>query len=113
MNLMEYKGYTAKIDYSNDDECFIGHIDSIVDIIGFHGESVKELKEAFIEAVDDYIDFCVSIGKKPQKVLSENLMLRIASEVRETLEKAAGMSGKNLNQWATDALCKEARILCA
>jgi len=112
MSLMQYKNFTAKIEYSDEDECFIGHIDHIKDIVGFHGESVNELKEAFIEAVDDYLEFCHSVGKTPQKSYTENLILRIAAEARATAENAARISGKNLNQWATETLCKEARIIC-
>ena len=55
-NSMAYNGYTARIKYSHEDECFIGHITEIHDIVGFHGESMIELREAFEEAVDDYLE---------------------------------------------------------
>ncbi len=29
MNIMTYKGYTAKIEYSDEDQCLIGHITGI------------------------------------------------------------------------------------
>lgn len=54
MSTMTFKGYAAKIEYSDDDACFIGHIAGIKDVIGFHAETVKELRAAFEEAVDDY-----------------------------------------------------------
>jgi len=44
---------------------FSGCIVGIKDVIGFHGDTVKELKTSFYEAVDDYIDACKAIGKKP------------------------------------------------
>lgn len=50
-----YRGYAARIEYSDEDQCLIGHIAGIDDIIGFHGESVAELRAAFEEAVDDYL----------------------------------------------------------
>jgi predicted HicB family RNase H-like nuclease len=31
----------------SEDECFIGHIAGIKDVVGFHGETVSELKAAF------------------------------------------------------------------
>jgi predicted HicB family RNase H-like nuclease len=58
MNTMSYKGYTAKIEYSNEDGCFVGHIADINDIVGFHADSVAELHTAFEESVDDYIETC-------------------------------------------------------
>ena len=58
MNTMRYKGYAARIEYSDEDGGFIGHIAGIRDIVGFHGESVDELRAAFKDAVEDYIETC-------------------------------------------------------
>jgi predicted HicB family RNase H-like nuclease len=55
MNVMNYKGYCARIAYSDEDACLVGHIAGIRDVVGFHGDSVEELKTAFHEAVDDYL----------------------------------------------------------
>ena len=52
MNAMHYKGYSARVEYDDDDEIFVGHLIGINDIIGFHADSVAELKAAFIESVD-------------------------------------------------------------
>ena len=46
MNVMTFKGYAARIEYSDEDRCFIGHIAGIRDVVGFHGESVVELRAA-------------------------------------------------------------------
>ena len=51
MNLMIYKDYSARIEYSDEDACFIGHVAGIRDVVGFHGESVAELRAAFEEAI--------------------------------------------------------------
>ena len=58
MNTMTYKGYAAKIDYSDEDQCFVGRIAGIRDVIGFHADNVADLRIAFEEAVDDYIAYC-------------------------------------------------------
>ena len=69
---MKYGGYVAKIEYDDDDEIFFGRLAGIRDIISFHADNVADLKAAFREAVDDYIEMCVKIGKPPQKpVVSE------------------------------------------
>lgn len=67
MNTMSYKGYAARIDYDAEDEIFLGRIAGITDGVGFHADTVADLKAAFHEAVDDYIEICVKIGKDPQK----------------------------------------------
>ena len=39
MNKMIYKGYAARIEYSEEDRCLVGHIADIKNVVGFHGES--------------------------------------------------------------------------
>ena len=62
-----YKGYVAHVEYSHEDACFVGHITGIKDIVGFHGDFVHELRFAFEEAVDDYVETCHVLNRRPQK----------------------------------------------
>ncbi len=50
---MIYCGYAARIENSDEDQCLVGHIAGIDDIVGFHGESLAQMRAAFEEAVDD------------------------------------------------------------
>ena len=68
MKTLSYKGYAARIEFDAEDEIFAGHIAGPRDVIGFHADNAAELKEAFHEAVDDYVDACARSGKTPQKV---------------------------------------------
>ncbi len=77
-------------------------------MIGFHAQTVEELKLAFHEAVDDYVAACEKIGKTPQKPYSGNLMLRVAPEVHSRAALAAELAGKSLNQWSEEVLAKAA-----
>ena len=104
MNTMTHRGYAARIDYSDEDGCFIGHIAGINDVVGFHGESVEELRDAFEESVDDYLETCEKLNRSPQKPYSGKLMLRIPPEVHSAIAMAAEVSGKSINQWATETL---------
>lgn len=106
MNTMNYRGYAARIEFSDDDNCFIGHIAGIMDVIGFHGQSVRELRVAFEEAVDDYLETCKKLGRAPQRPYSGKLMLRVPPEVHAAIAVAAEVSDKSINQWATEALKK-------
>lgn len=106
MNTMTYKGYAARIEYSDEDECFVGRIAGIKDVIGFHAECVKELREAFEEAVDDYLATCAKLSRSPQKPYSGRLMLRIPPEVHARAATIAELHGKSLNQWAAEVLSK-------
>ena len=104
MKTMRYKGYAARIEYSDKDGCFVGHIAAIRDVVGFHGESVAELRSAFEEAVDDYLETCATLGKEPQKSYSGKLMLRIPPDIHAAVATAAETSGKSINQLVTEIL---------
>jgi predicted HicB family RNase H-like nuclease len=67
-----YRGYAARIEYSDEDQCLIGHIAGIDDIVGFHGESVAEVRAAFEEAVDDYLAVVTRL-KKGERTQLERL----------------------------------------
>ena len=108
MNTMIYKGYAARIEYSDEDACFIGHIAGITDVVGFHANNVPELRAAFEEAVDDYLAACAKLGRAAQKPASGRLMLRVPPEVHTAALVAAQVSGQSLNQWATQALRRAA-----
>lgn len=108
MKTMTYKGFAARIDYSDEDGCFVGHVAGINDIVGFHGESVAEIRAAFEEAVDDYLETCEKLNRSPQKPYSGKLMLRVPPEVHASVAQAAEISGKSINQWATATLADAA-----
>ena len=108
-NTMSYKGYSARIEYDDEDRIFIGHIAGIRDRVGFHADTVEGLRAAFSEAVEDYIETCARVGKEPQKTYSGQVMFRVSPEVHRRAALAAELSGKSLNQWAEDVLDRAAR----
>ncbi len=107
-NTMTHKGYSARIEYDDEDGIFIGRIAGIRDGVGFHGDTVEYLREAFHEAVEDYIETCLRIGKTPQKAYSGQVMFRVDPEVHRKAALAAELSGKSLNQWAEEVLDRAA-----
>jgi predicted HicB family RNase H-like nuclease len=64
------------------------------------------LRAAFEEAVDDYLETCEKLGRPAQKPYSGKLMLRVPPEVHAAVAVAAKVSGKSINQWATDAFIR-------
>jgi len=102
-NTMSYKGYSARIEYDDDDALFVGHLAGINDIVGFHADSVAELRTAFESAVDDYLDACEKLGQAPNKTASGKMMLRVPPKIHAAALTAAQLAGKSLNQWAAEA----------
>lgn len=107
-NTRIYRGYFARIDYDDEDGLFTGKIAGITDTVSFHADTVEDLRAAFHEAVDDYIETCAQVGKEPQKAYSGQVMFRISPEVHRKAALAAELSGKSLNQWAEEVLNKAA-----
>ncbi len=110
MNTMEYKGFAARVEYSEADGCIIGHIAGIRDVIGFHGESVAELRAAFEEAVDDYLTTCEKLGRAPNKPYSGQFRLRLEPELHARAAMLAEAKGKSLNAWVSEVIEKSVSI---
>jgi predicted HicB family RNase H-like nuclease len=109
MKPLTYKGYSAIVEFDSEDEIFVGRIAGLNDVIGFHGESVAELKTAFAEALDDYLETCAAIGKTPEKAYSGNVMIRVRPELHSAMVRAAEIAGKSLNQWGEEVMEKAVR----
>ena len=109
MNTMTYKGYTARVEYDERDNIFLGRILGIRNMISFHGETVAELRAELELAVKDYLADCKQQGIHPEKPASGKLLLRVPPEVHGRAIVAAQAAGKSLNQWATEALQQAAR----
>ena len=104
MNTLIYKGYTAKIEFDPDDDILFGNILGIRDTVGFHGETVNELKKAFHEAVDFYLESCEKAGREPNKPFSGKFILRMSPKLHHKLYLKANRSGKSLNKWVVETL---------
>ncbi len=104
MKNMIYKGYAAYLEYSAEDDCFIGHIAGINDVIGFDGRSVAELHAAFEEAVDDYLKTCEKLARDPQRPYSGKILLRVSPEIHAKVAIKAQILGKSLNAWLVEVL---------
>ena len=103
-NVMTWKGYSARIEYDDEDGIFFGQIAGIRDGVGFHADSVAELRTAFHEAVDDYIETCSKIGKEPDRSYSGKVMFRVSPDIHRKAVIAAELRGISLNQWAEEVL---------
>jgi len=84
----------------------VGHIAGIKDVIGFHADSVKELRKAFKDAIDDYLATCEKVNRAPQRPYSGKMMLRVPPEVHACAAMMAEAHKMSLNQWAAEILSK-------
>ena len=96
-NLMEYKGYHTKIEFDVESMSLRGKIEGINDYIDFEAADIASIEEEFHAAVDDYIEFCIEVGKEPEKEYKGTFNVRIAPDLHKKLALRAFMDGRSLN----------------
>ena len=104
MNTLSYKGYIGSVAFSEKDGVFFGKIEGINGMVNFDGESVKELTEAFHEAVDVYLAYCKDEGIEPDKSYTGALNIRISPAIHRRAAMLARQSGVTLNAYIKDAV---------
>lgn len=103
---MEYQGYVATVEFDEHQEVFHGEVLGIRDVVTFEGRSVRELKKAFRESVDDYLAYCEERGEEPDRPFSGRFLLRLPPELHREVSVAAQRAGKSLNGWIVEQLSK-------
>ena len=101
---MQYKGYTALVEYDDVAEVFHGEVLHIRDTVTFEATSVTGLKREFAASVDDYLALCASRGEEPEKPCSGKFLVRVAPELHRAAAIAAAAAGRSLNQWVADRI---------
>jgi len=104
---MSYMGYFGAVKF--DDEAGIFHGDVLLakGAVTFQGKSVDELKQAFQDSVDDYLNFCKESEIEPEKPFSGKLVLRMKPELHRALAVAARHENKSLNTLITERLAED------
>lgn len=103
-NLMEYSGYHGKVEYSGEENLFVGRVIDIDGTITFTGSSIDELGKAFRSAVDGYLEWCQQIGRAPAKEYKGSFNVRIPSELHREASLSAAEKGITLNQFVAEAI---------
>jgi predicted HicB family RNase H-like nuclease len=103
---MTYKGYEGVVEYDDEAGVFSGHIINTRDVVTFEGTTVKELRKAFRDSIDDYLAFCKELGKEPEKPFSGKLLLRIGPELHRQLVGEAAQKKLSLNGLIQDKLVR-------
>ena len=101
---MKYKDYEAMVKFDEDVEIFYGEVVNVRDVITFQGNSVTELKQAFEDSVEDYLEFCRERGEEPNQPFSGQLVVQISPELHWQLDRRAKHSGKSLNSFVEESL---------
>ena len=104
---MDYKGYVAKVDFDDEANVFHGEVINLRDVITFEGETVNELRQAFHDSVDDYLEFCAERGEEPERPYSGRFVVRVSPELHKTISIEARKRGKSINALVSEAITRD------
>lgn len=104
MNLMKYKSYTAKVDYSQEDRLLVGEVCDIDALILFSAESIPELELEFQAAVDGYLADCAARNLSPERPCSGTFNVRVGGVLHKKALTISRDWGVTLNQVVCIAL---------
>lgn len=61
----EYRGFKTTVKFSEEDNLYYGKIENTTDLISFHSKEENGFYDSFVEAVEDYLEFCEKVDKTP------------------------------------------------
>jgi predicted HicB family RNase H-like nuclease len=106
-NTLNYKGFLGSVTFSAEDNILHGKIECIDDLILYEGGSVSEIKNAFKEAVEDYIEICKQSNKPLMKSFKGSFNLHVTPDLHQKAAKFAATKGISLNQLVQNAIERE------
>lgn len=101
---MEYKGYFGKVEYDEEAEVLHGEVINIKDVVTFEGTNINEIKQAFRDSVDDYLDFCAERNEVPEKPYSGKFVVRTDPDLHKGIAVMAKKQGKSINALVNEIL---------
>ncbi len=102
---LTHRGYKGSIEPSVEDDCLYGQVLFINDTLIYSGNTIPELKQNFIQSVDEYLADCEALGKDPDQPMSGTFNVRITPELHRYLSiKAMQVHDGKLNRAVTQAI---------
>ena len=100
--MMKYKEYLAHVGFDAEGDIFHGEVINIRDVITFQDKSTDELKQAFKDSIEDYLEFCAERGEEPDKPFSGHFTINLSPGLHRDIIFAVEKSGKNMENWITE-----------
>lgn len=105
MDNLKYKGYIGSVEFSEEDNCLYGKVLGLnKTLISYEGNTVSELKEDFIQGIEQYLEYCKEKNIVPQKSFTGVFNVRIPSEIHSKAVQLAQRDGVSLNSFVRSAI---------
>lgn len=107
-NLMRYNGFFGSISASVEDNCLFGKLEYIRPLVNYEGNTPAELKQAFEEAVDDYLADCKAKEIEPEKPFKGSFNIRIGEDRHMRVASIVNARKiKSINEFVIQAIDNE------
>ncbi|MCL1908549.1 MAG: hypothetical protein FWG12_04170 [Holophagaceae bacterium] len=100
---LEYKGYTASLEYSQEDKCYMGDLMGTKHMLYFTGLTKEEAQHNFHDLLDDYLEYCMEQGKEPEKPPT-SFSLNATPNSYAIAKHGAAMEGIEMHEYVDHAL---------
>lgn len=104
MEIIKYKDFEGSVETDIQRNCCHGKILFIDDLVTYESATLKGLQKQFEEAVDDYLETCILVGKEPQKPFRGLFNVRVKPELHRAAVKKAAAEETSLNDLVSKAL---------
>jgi predicted HicB family RNase H-like nuclease len=76
-------------------------------MVYYEGETMAELKQAFTDAVDDYLALCMDKDMEPEKAFKGSFNVRPGADRHKKIAVFAAKHGQSINEFMSAAIDHE------
>lgn len=102
--MMDYKGFKAQIDFDCEAGVFVGEVINLRDAVSFVGRSVDELRTAFEQAVEEYLEQAAGVAVGVETPFSGHISVRINPKLHRAIAERAAREGFTVSGWIAERL---------
>ncbi len=96
---MEDTEYEVVVVYDEENAEFFGRVTGKSGGFTFIGNTPAEVKKEFRISFDDYLQFCIERGLKPDESFTGGKEVQVIDDVHQAADAAAQPDGMTLNEW--------------
>ncbi len=97
--MLEHKGYSGRVVFDDEADLFHGELIGLRDVVTFQGRSTDELRLAFEESVDDYLEFCDERSESPNAPPKVQVVLPLPDTLADRLHDRATAAHMTDEAW--------------
>lgn len=97
-DVLQYKGYIAKVEFDRERQLLCGTVQGIRDAVNFESADPAGLEAAFHDSVDRYLSFCEAVGRRSCQPFNGQFSVRIGHKLHQDIAEWALANGMKLNE---------------